>query len=390
MSASLALEAVAALWGKAPGPIFCAVSGGLDSMVLLHALARHREWHERSRSLAVLHVNHGLRGRESDGDETLVRKTADKFGLPFFGKKLAWESEKTSQALCREKRFAFFYETLPPGGRIFLAHHQGDQAETILLRLLRGTGLRGLRGMAVTEGALVRPFLALSRDQLAAAAAEWKVKWREDSSNQSLKYERNWLRAEVMPLLEARRPGAANRIAALAEEVRGSFEAMPEPSFFALAPGWRLYRRDDLRSASALSHHFSLNRARTKNLVELLQRKSGRLDAGTRFVLSAGLLLAGRGEFSLPPVERRERKNEVVIATALGEWVIPANVKWGFQAELSLGDRLKKEFQRKRVPIFFRDQLPILPGEKISILLPGIDAPNVKSTPSPLAQWWNT
>src|SRR5690606_16762424 len=121
--------------------------------------------------------------------------------------------EKPSQALCREKRQAFFDKYLGENDRLFLAHHLDDQAETLLLRLMRGSGIHGLKGMAAANGKKVRPLLKVSREEILAAARDWKLSWREDSSNRSLKYERNWVRHEVLPLLESRRPGVARRIA---------------------------------------------------------------------------------------------------------------------------------------------------------------------------------
>lgn len=373
--------------------IFCAVSGGIDSMVLLHCAALH--FAGGGAKAVVLHVNHGLRGKESDLDEAFVRGEATKRKLPFLSRKLSWKTERPTQATCREKRFAFFEECLGEHGKILLAHHQGDQAETLLLRLMRGTGLRGLRGMAPVNGQKVRPFLGISRAQIEAAAKEWKLEWREDSSNANSKYERNWLRHELMPLIEARRPGASERIASLAAQAREISLPTPTPDFFTLPEGSRFFRAKELCqfTNSEISHFFRLSRLHTKGLRALLQKGTGHYSGGTAFGLSAGILVASATKFSPPPAKKNVRGETIKLSTLLGEWTVRPNrgEQLGFQRELNLGDHVKKEFQREKVPVFFREQLPLLLQEgKASALLPGKVSrlPGVSATFSPLANWW--
>lgn len=183
-----------------------AVSGGADSTVLLHIL--HRLAEELQVTLAVLHVNHGWRGAESDEDEAFVRRTADKLGLPFVLERCAREAgfgeTGNREAQARAERKSFFGRCRDEHSltRIALGHTKSDQAETVLHRLLRGTGTTGLAAMRfVTGDGLVRPFLAASRGEIREWAKGRDVSWREDSSNEDLGFTRNRLRRETLPAL---------------------------------------------------------------------------------------------------------------------------------------------------------------------------------------------
>lgn len=388
------MNAMGEAWRLLPsgGTLFCGVSGGIDSMVLLHAAVRFRRQNDPHRPLSVLHLNHSLRGKESDLDEEFVQSVAASLGLEFHSARLSWEGERPTQASCRARRLEFFRKTLrAPEDRIFLAHHQGDQAETILMRMIRGSGLRGLKGMAPVSGKMIRPFLDLSRGEIEAAASDWGVEWREDSSNESAKYERNWIRHEVMPLLEKRRPGASKKIAALAAELRALPLSENSPSSFS-GEGWQFFRTKEVMAlgGSDLSRIFRLSRMHTMGLISLLKKGSGRYSAeGISFHLSAGLLLAMRGEFVLEKAELVKKEQVVEIKTILGHWSLQleAGERVGLQNSLGLGDRVKKEFQRAKVPVFFREHLPLLVRKgRPYVLLPGHSG--VKIDLSPLGTWW--
>ncbi len=393
---SSVLKAVAATWARLPqdAVVFCAVSGGLDSMVLLHGLWQYRQKKDPRRSLVVLHVNHNLRGAESDGDEAFVKKAAEQLGLSFFSTKLSW-AEKPSQAKARARRMEFFRQHLTPQDRIFFAHHSGDQAETVLFRLMRGTGLQGLKGMAMEAGQKLRPFLGVSREDLSAAAKFWGVTWREDSSNANLKYDRNWIRHEVLPILENRRPGVSEKLSALAREV----SALPSPKkilpCFDSASGWKLFRGEDLlhSSPAVLSQIFSLNRQHTFHLQRLLQKGSGQETAeGIEFHYSAGILLAQ--ETAMPKNTFFETHGqELVMGSLLGKWRLQSGsvTEVGFAMDLALGERAKKEFQRFAVPVFFRGLLPfVVQKGKARVLLPQRlkDFTFVRADFSSAANWW--
>lgn len=180
-----------------------AVSGGADSVFLLEILLALRA--QLGYSLAVLHVNHQLRGAESQADERFVADLAAARGLPFFTRAaplsaVAGNNEQQARALRR----AFFarLRSEQAVSRVALGHTMSDQAETVLLRLFRGAGLKGLAGMRpVTPDGLIRPLLELSREQVRAEALALGLRWREDSSNQDRRFRRNLLRLDVLPQL---------------------------------------------------------------------------------------------------------------------------------------------------------------------------------------------
>ncbi len=205
---------------KAGGKILVAVSGGLDSMVLLHVLkvlSGPSRW-----TLTVAHFNHHLRRRASDGDEAFVRKTAAAMGLPFIAeganvKAMAREQKLSIEMAARKLRHEFFAYTAHKLkiSTVALAHHADDQVELFFLRLLRGAGGAGLTGMrwrspspADKNISLIRPLLDISRTKLEQYACENRIDHREDATNASPDFLRNRIRHELLPLLrEKYQPG---------------------------------------------------------------------------------------------------------------------------------------------------------------------------------------
>jgi len=184
------------------------VSGGVDSMVLLHLLYACRK--DLDLSLIVAHVNHGLRPTESEKEAVLVRKEAAQLGLPFeYGQFNVKEFQKamglSPQDAARRIRFHFFYSLLQTHGarKIVLGHNADDQVETVLLRLIRGSGLQGLKGMLpIREGKVIRPLLGVWREEIQTFAAEKKIPFLSDSSNLKSDYLRNRIRLSLIPFVE--------------------------------------------------------------------------------------------------------------------------------------------------------------------------------------------
>lgn len=211
--------------------VVVAVSGGPDSVALLHLLFVLAERH--SWRLSVAHVNHGFRGEESDAEAEFVRELAASLKLPFYLKELDMpgylaSTKANGQSAARALRYAFLREAAIDAGarRIALAHHADDQAETVLMRLLRGTGPSGLAGIPLRrmepEGLeLVRPLLRMYKAELIRYCEQHGLTFRIDSSNLQTKYFRNQIRLEILPYLSRYRerlPEALNRLALLAAE----------------------------------------------------------------------------------------------------------------------------------------------------------------------------
>ncbi len=178
-----------------------AVSGGADSVVLLrilHALSDTFRW-----SLTILHVNHELRGSESDADEEFVRQLGELYRIPILVQRGPIGAGNREQEARRVRR-TFFRHAMQSEGlrKVALGHTKTDQAETVLLRLLRGSGLTGLAGMPfVSKDGLIRPLLMTSREETREFAAVNQLIWRDDTSNNDVRFARNLLRLKVIPEL---------------------------------------------------------------------------------------------------------------------------------------------------------------------------------------------
>lgn len=197
--------------------ILLAVSGGVDSMVMLQ-LAR-----EAGLRCGVAHVNYGLRGEDSVLDAQLVEQTALRFGYPYHLLQLSEADagrlgKGNTQEAARAIRYNWlrWIKTLHRYDHILTAHHSDDQAETVLHHFLRGSGPRGLAGIAPRTAECIRPLLGISRSDIIAWAKAHHTAWREDASNSTAVYTRNTIRLDIMPQLEALSPGLSDRLAGLA------------------------------------------------------------------------------------------------------------------------------------------------------------------------------
>ena len=193
------------------------LSGGADSVALLTML------HEMpGADIEAVHINHGLRGAESDGDERFVRDLCKEMGVPLWVRRVDLGSRRDENT-AREARYAAYDQILKERGIrcLVLAHQRDDQAETVMMRLLRGVGPDGLRGMQRSETwrgyVLLRPMLDLSGSELREALRERGISWREDRTNQETDYFRNRIRLQLLPQMEALAPGAAERLCHTAE-----------------------------------------------------------------------------------------------------------------------------------------------------------------------------
>jgi len=200
------------------GPVLIGFSGGLDSSVLLHRLAHAPALRAR---LSAVHVHHGLHP-DADLWQQHCLALCARWQIPLHCLRVEVQREGGNglEAAAREARHAAFARVLPAGGILALAHHQDDQAETVLLRALRGSGVDGLAAMrpwrAFAGGWLWRPLLAQPRTRLLAYARRHHLDWMEDPGNADSRFDRNYLRHVVMPQLSARWPQAAARLAHVA------------------------------------------------------------------------------------------------------------------------------------------------------------------------------
>jgi len=183
--------------------VLIAVSGGLDSMVLLHLMK------QLDVEVAVAHCNFQLRDEDSDQDEAFVRVYCGKWNIPFFCKRFETNNYATAhkisiQMAARELRYAWFEELMEGKGftKLATAHHFNDAIETMIINWVRGSGTEGLRGIPSKRGNIIRPLLFATREEINSYAAEQTITWREDISNLTDDYQRNFIRHQVLPLLK--------------------------------------------------------------------------------------------------------------------------------------------------------------------------------------------
>ena len=185
-----------------------AVSGGMDSVAMMEIFS------QLDFEFGIAHCNFQLRGEESDGDEALVKSLADKYKVPFYNVKFdtavfANQNNISIQVAARELRYEWFEKVRDEHKYDYIAtaHHLNDNIETVVHNFIKGTGIKGLRGMQVKRDRLIRPLLSVSQEEIKAFQEEYKLEYRDDSSNASDKYTRNNIRHNLIPLIEQINPG---------------------------------------------------------------------------------------------------------------------------------------------------------------------------------------
>lgn len=207
--------------------ILLAVSGGVDSMAMLYLFK------EGGFQIGVAHCNFQLRGKESDGDEEFVGQVCKELSIPMFIKRFeteayAWENSLSTQMAARELRYAWFDELLTGHSYRYLAtgHHFDDSMETILLNLTRGSSTDGLAGIPVKNGNVIRPLLFATKDQIEKYAMMKGMVWREDESNLTDDYQRNFIRHQIVPQLKELNPSLETTWQSGIEKIQGDLSLL--------------------------------------------------------------------------------------------------------------------------------------------------------------------
>lgn len=397
---------------KFSGKKICvAVSGGVDSMSLLHYMRTYAT--ECGYILLAVHCEHGIRGEESVSDARFVAETCEKWGIPLFSfaedcPRKAEREKKSLETAAREFRYASFRYLLDrkQADLIALAHHLDDEAETVLFRLARGTSLTGAQGMKEEAGHFIRPFLTWTRTEIVAYARDKGICWREDKTNFQKDATRNKLRLEVLPALEEAVPGAAKnltRFARLAEEDDAFLYSLAEKLLMQekgcvtvhFSEERPLFYRAALTAMKALGVDRDYTRQHLESLFSLQSLSRGALVSLPKELVAEktaeGVLFQRKKEEIFPPKNPPKKFDEsgfdggryaVSLEKApLNEfengWKIlrfdgdklPSDAVFRFRREgdwiRSFGGTktLKKFFNEKKTPVTEREYLPLLASE---------------------------
>ena len=272
-----------------PG-LLVGMSGGLDSTVLLHLL-----WSACARTgkgdINAIHVNHGV-DENSDAWAQFCRRTCDQLGIPLvISRHQLGDLTSNREAQYRKVRYRVFSEHLSDNGVLFTAHHQEDQAETVLLNLFRGAGLRGLRAMKQRlpfgTGLHIRPLLSVPRDILRRYALKHDLHWIDDPSNENTAYDRNYIRHRLMPSISRRWPAAAASISRTADNLAQSEQVIEEIGL------------EDMKHCTAVDYYGVINEAYAGVLdLNRLRRlsRARRLNALRRWIMVHSALNPGHDQ----------------------------------------------------------------------------------------------
>lgn len=375
----------------APGDtVICAVSGGADSVAMLFSMYLLRE--KLGITLEAAHFNHNLRKEESKRDEKFVRELCARYDIPLHAASgEIHPGKKGLEAAARDARYAFL-ESLP--GKIATAHTADDNAETILMHLVRGTGLKGLGGIAPQRGKLIRPMLGITRREVEDFLTEWHLPHVEDSTNDTDAFLRNRLRHHVMPLLQAENPRIAENLSQMALRLRedeaclfrqSHYETLPEVEALRTLPSAvrsRMLERflkengvrepEDVHIAQAEALVFSESPSASAAFPGgvTLSRQYGRLTAnptGEAF-MPVTLTCPGSAEMAgiritCEPARELAQSENLLTVCPVGKISIRPR-QTGDKIRLSGGSKsLKKLFIDRKIPAAVRGQIPVVCDE---------------------------
>lgn len=219
--------------------VLVALSGGSDSVALFSLMLKLKE--KLNLTIFACHVNHNLRGEESDSDELFVRKLCEKYNVPLFVKsidinKISKEKSLGTELCAREERYKFFDEISKEKGikKIATAHNKNDNAETVIFNLCRGSGLSGLSGIPLKRGNIIRPILCLEKKEILKYLKEENLQYVTDRTNFETDYTRNKIRLEVLPMLSNVNEAFINNIYRCSENIRQDEKFLTELSLKSL------------------------------------------------------------------------------------------------------------------------------------------------------------
>lgn len=379
--------------------VIAAVSGGADSVAMLFALYLLRD--ELGITLEAAHFNHHLRGAESDRDEAFVTDFCGRYCIPLhLGSGRIVSGKKGLEAAARDARYAFL-RSLP--GKVATAHTADDNAETVLMRLIRGTGLKGLGAIAPVSGNVIRPMLTVTRDDVEAFLEEYALPHVEDSSNAEDDFLRNRIRHGILPLMRAENPRIGENLSAMALLLRQDEaclqamipeEQMPdvsrlkamEPALrrrtlerFLKAQGVREPEQIHILQAEQLLYHWSPSASMQFPGGVTIGRQYDRLVRlecapelpETRLSVPGEICIGGKRFVSEYATDLEERPDSVLVCP-VGALIVRSR-RSGDTMRLPGGTRsLKKMYIDRKIPASQRAAVPVLADDRGVLAVFGI------------------
>lgn len=371
--------------------IICAVSGGADSVALLFGMYLLRE--KLGITVSAAHFNHHLRGEESNRDERFVREFCARYDIPLaVGEAQVVSGEKGLEAAARDARYGFL-KTLP--GKIATAHTADDNAETVLMHMVRGTGLRGLGGIAPVNGSLIRPMLTVTRNEVLAFLQEYNLTYIQDSSNDTDDFLRNRLRHHVMPLLVKENPAFSQNTSGMALRLREDEKALADaaepvsdvdllrqmhPALRSRALGalLRMYgvkesEAQHIALAESLVFSEKPSAAATFPNGVTLKRNYRRLEKGNPSAPLSVMELSCPGSVELPelglravavPAEALVNTKDVFTVRTEGQLILRGRQEGDILCRSGGSKSLKKLFIDKKIPAAQRSVVPVIADDR--------------------------
>lgn len=379
--------------------VIAAVSGGADSVAMLFALYLLRD--ELGITLEAAHFNHHLRGAESDRDEAFVTDFCGRYCIPLhLGSGRIVSGKKGLEAAARDARYAFL-RSLP--GKVATAHTADDNAETVLMRLIRGTGLKGLGAIAPVSGNVIRPMLTVTRDDVEAFLEEYALPHVEDSSNAEDDFLRNRIRHGILPLMRAENPRIGENLSAMALLLRQDEaclqamipeEQMPDVSRLkAMEPALRRRTLERFLKAQGVREPEQIHILQTEQLLyhwspsASMQFPGGvtigrqydrlvRLECApelpeTRLSVPGEICIGGKRFVSEYAIDLEERPDSVLVCP-VGVLIVRSR-RSGDTMRLPGGTRsLKKMYIDRKIPASQRAAVPVLADDRGVLAVFGI------------------